>query len=205
MKKSLTWMGVGAAVALMAALVVRSWLFGGGSAPSLLSSIAPKTTVNENVTLSVLHSEAMSFLVTRRATTQIVVEHQESNIFGDWHGVLWANVSWVWGVNLKKIEKKDLRREGDVIVVHLSEPELLNFGVEPASVKFMSKSTAWPKLQSVFGDLDQRNKLEEGLKDAALKFAADKNLMPTRREIVQQLNDATAVLKQAGATDIRFE
>ena len=160
---------------------------------------------DEKATLSVLQSEQMAFLVTRRSKTQIVIEHEESQWLGEWHGVLWATVSWRYGVDMKKVTAADIRREGGIAVVRLGEPELLDFTVDPGSVRFMSKATAVPKLQDFFRGGSQRQQLEAALREHAIKFAQDQRLLPTRQEIVQQLNDASALLERAAGAKLRFE
>lgn len=190
-------------VVLLAGFVALKWQ---GCASSPASLLAPRTVIDEKATLSILRSEALSFLVTRRTVTQLVVEHDESNWAGDWHGVLWATVSWRWGVDLTKLTEQDIRRDGEQIVCRLPEPQLLDFGVEPGSVGFMSKSTAVPKFIDVFRGGYQRSVLENNLKSHAMKFAQDQKLCPTRDEIARQLNDAAGVLlKNAAGVAIRFE
>jgi len=190
-----------AAIAAVGAFI--GWRLGRGSQEGSFFSTRP--VVNEKATLAILRSEAMSFLVTRRTTTQIIVEHEESNWLGSWHGVLWATVSWRWGVDLGKLTEKNLRREGDTLVCRLGEPELLDFGVEPNSIHHMSKSTAVPKVINIFSDGWQRVVLESRVQDYAMKFADDNKLRPSRNEIVRQLNDAAATLKTATGFELRFE
>jgi len=75
----------------------------------LPADLAPRTRIDEHISLSVLRSRAMAFLVTRRTATQIVVEHGESNWLGQWRGVLWATVQIHYGVDLEKIQPRDIR------------------------------------------------------------------------------------------------
>lgn len=163
------------------------------------------TRIDERATLSILRSEALQFLVTRRTATQIVIEHEESNLLGEWRGVLWATVNWRWGVDLKKIREQDIHRQGERILCRLPEPELLDFSVEPETIGFMSKSTFVPKLLDIMRGDWQRRILETQLRERAMKFARDRNLCPTRREIIAQLNDATDVIRAATGLQIQFE
>jgi len=163
----------------------------------------PGNQVNEKTAISLLRSEAMAFLVTRRLTTQVVVEHIESSWFADWRGVLWATVRIHYGVDLQKIGMDDIRREGDVLIVTLPEPELLDFSLVPGSVGSLSKSTAIAKIEDIMKN-GQRRLLEERLRDQALEFARQHDQMPSREQIVQQLNAAAAPLMGAGV-ELRFE
>ncbi len=162
------------------------------------------TRMDEKTTLSVLHSEAMTFLVTRRTATQIVVEHDERHWAGEWRGVLWATVRLHYGVDLKKLQASDIRREGEVIIVRLPEPELLDFAVEPGSEGFLSKSTAVAKIQDILRN-GQRRQLEQRLRERALEFASEHDLLPGRDEIVRQLNATTSALKLSSGVILRFE
>jgi hypothetical protein len=195
------------ALALLAGGIVIGYLLlgGPGKGGGMLGNILPKAVISDQATLSLLRSEAMSFLVTRRTVTQIVVEHNESDWTGQWQGVLWATVSWRWGVDMSKLSEKDIRRTGEVIYCRLPEPELLDYGIVPGSENFMSKSTAFPKMQEFFQTGQQQHKLQETIPAAAMRFAKDQNLCPSRLEMVRQLNDTTAAIKQATNLDLRFE
>jgi hypothetical protein len=184
-----------------AVVVLDRWM--GDQRGGLLFSSRP--AISDKATLAILRSEAMSFLGTRRTATQIVVEHEESNWLGEWNGVLWATVSWQWGVDLSKLTEKDIRRDGEKVICHLPEPELLAFVPDFDSIRFMSKSTAVPKILNFFRDGYQRKVLESKLREQAMKFADEQGLRPSRQEIVRQLNDAVAVWKTAAGIDIQFE
>ena len=76
----------------------------------------PTTKVDQKVTLSLLKSEAIKFLVVRRAATQIVVEHEQEDWLGHWQGALWATVQFHHGIDLDKVREPDIRREGDTVI-----------------------------------------------------------------------------------------
>jgi hypothetical protein len=190
---------------LLAALIgvtafVSVRMFRKDDSPGLLG-----TQVNEKVTLSVLKSEAMSFLVTRRTTTQLVVEHSESNLFGEWDGVYWVTVRWNWGVDLTKLSEKDLRREGDKIICRLPEPELLEFTPLLDSEGFFSRSTFVPKIKEIFNNGQQRATLRALLIKKATKFADEQHLRPSRRQIADQLNSSSSFIKKAAGAEVVFE
>lgn len=178
------------------------WLAGKVSLP--MPSL-PRPQIDEKVTLALLQSEQLTFLVTRRTTTQIVVEHSESDWSGEWRGVLWATVSWRWGVDMRKVAASDLRREGDLLLVKLPDPELLDFGIEPGSTGYICKATALPKLMDFSRGGGQRQQLEARLREQTLKFAAQRQMLPTRQEILTQLNQAAEALGQSGTIHLRFE
>lgn len=165
---------------------------------------AAPVRVDEKVTLSVLRSEAMAFLVTRRMATQIVVEHREGDWWGEWCGAMWATFRLHYGVDMKKITVDDIRHERDTVIVRLPEPELLDLAIEPGSVGFLSKSTAVAKIKDLLRN-GQRRQLEKRLRQCALEFAGRQGMLPTREEIVQQLNDVASALKAPAGVSIRFE
>ena len=193
---------LGLIVALVAATALVTWWKFSHKEPT---PGVFETKVNEKITLSLLKSEAMSFLVTRRTTTQLVVEHNESNLFGDWNGVYWVTVRWNWGVDLSKLTDKDLRHEGDKIVCHLPEPELLEFTPLLETEGFFSKSTFVPKIQEMFNGGQQRATLRALLMQKAMKFADEEHLRPSRRQIAEQLNSSSSFIKKAVGADVVFE
>lgn len=198
MKKAMLKLG------LLLTVVVAAWfvsvrIFGGGG-PGLLG-----TQVSEKATLSVLKSEAMSFLVTRRVTTQLVVEHNESGIFGGWDGVYWVTVRWNWGVDLSKLTEKDLHREGDKIVCRLPEPELLEFSPLLETEGYYSRSSLVFKIKEMIKSGQQRATLRALLQKKAEKFAQDSGLRPTRKQIADQLNSSNSFIKKAAGVEVVFE
>jgi len=168
------------------------------------ADLMPETKVDEHISLTILRSQALTFLVTRRTMSQIVVEHGESNWLGQWRGVLWATVTINYGVDLAEITDKDIRREGDVTVVMLPEPEVLDFAVEPGSIGFLSKSTAVPKVDDLLNN-GHRRLLEDRLRESAMEFAGRVDMLPTRDELVGQINDAISLLASKGGVRLRFE
>jgi hypothetical protein len=169
-----------------------------------LATLPMKTVVEEKSTLSILRIQALAFLVTRRTSTQIVVEHRESNWAGQWRGVLWATVKIHYGINLAKIHAKDIRRDGNITLVKLPEPEVLDFSIDPGSVGVMTKATAAPKLDDLLNN-SHRRLLESRLRQAALDFARQRDLLPTRDALIKQLNDAVSLLASQGDVRLRFE
>ena len=173
-------------------------------AASALSPTPMETVVEKKSTLSLLRIQALAFLVTRRTYTQIVVEHQESNWVGQWRGVLWATAKIHFGVDMKKIQASDIRRDGDITYVKLPEPEVLDFSIDPGSVGVMTKATSVPKLDDLLNNT-HRQLLEGRLRQAALDFAQQRDLLPTRDELIEQLNEAVSLLASEGGVQLRFE
>jgi hypothetical protein len=163
-----------------------------------------ETLVEKRSTLSILRIQALAFLVTRRTSTQIIAEHQESNWLGQWRGVLWATVKIHYGIDLAKIQAGDIRREDDITFVKLPEPEVLDFSVDPGSVGVLSKATAIPKIDDLLNN-SHRRLLEGNLRQAALEFTQQRDLLPTRGELIKQLNEVVSLLTSEGGVRLRFE
>ncbi len=185
---------------LMAATGVAVWMHGRhGGSPGIW-----EPQVSDKETLSVLKSEAMAFLVTRRTTTQLVIEHSESGLLGEWDGVYWVTVRWLWGVDMSKLSEKDLRREGNKIICRLPDPELLEFAPKLETEKFYSKSTFIPKIREIFTG-GQLQVLRDRLEQEAGRFAREQNLCPTRAEIAAQLNASGSVIRKMTGNEVVFE
>jgi hypothetical protein len=167
-------------------------------------SLLPPPKIEETITVSVLRSEALTFLVTRRTVTQIVIMHEESSWLGEWRGALWAVVDFRYGVDLQKLTDADIRQDGNVVTIHLPDPELLDFGIQPGSIGMLTKSTASAKIEDLLHN-GHRKELERRLHTQALDFARQNGLMPTRQEIIRQLNEATPLLKGRAGLELRFE
>jgi hypothetical protein len=172
--------------------------------PQLALPTLPTPKVEERITLSVLRSETLSFLVTRRTVTQIVVDHEQSSWLGEWRGALWATVDFRYGVDLQKLTDADVHQEGNVVTVHLPDPELLDFGIRPGTIGMLTKSTASAKLEDLLHN-GHRKELERRLQSQAIAFACQQGLMPSRKEIVRQLNDTVALLRGRTGIEFRFE
>jgi hypothetical protein len=169
-----------------------------------LPDLTPTRKVDEKVTLSVLRSEALVFLVTRRTVTQVVIDYRETSWVSAWRCVLWGVIRFSWGADLKKIREQDIRQEGGVVYVKLPEPELLEFSVEPGSIDYIDKSTAAAKLDDLLNNT-HRQELERRLYAQALDFASHHGLIPTRAELISLLNESTLLLKGRAGFELRFE
>jgi hypothetical protein len=167
---------------------------------------ASKPGFDEKATLTLLRTEVMKFLVMRRTTTQIVIEHHESFWWGDWRGVVWGTVKWEWGINMDKLKPSDIRRDGPRIICHLPDPEELGFSCDPSSIHSMASSTPLAKLDDLFSDDGgHRELLQIRLWEHAKQFSKEQKLRPDRDELVKQLNSDILQFNKALGVDILFE
>jgi hypothetical protein len=167
-------------------------------------SICPQAGKTETTTtLAMLRSEPLLFLATDRGTSLVLVEHSQWAWWGSWRGVLWATVTWRWGIDLRQLRPEDIRREGSATVVRLPEPRLLDFGLEPGSVRLLTKSTALSWLQARLSSTDHRQALENRLQATLLDYAVRHDLLPSRQTLVDRLNAQANAWGQADR--LRFE
>ena len=98
----------------------------------------------------------------------------------------------------------DIRRDGDITFVKLPEPEVLDFSIDPGSVGVISKATALPKVDDLLNN-SHRRLLEGQLRQSALEFAQQRDLLPTRGELIKQLNAVVSLLASESDARLRFE
>ena len=119
-------------------------------------------------------------------------------------GCIWATVKIHYGLNLQRITPQDIRSDGDVVLVRVPDPELFDLSVVPGSIGFLSKSSAVAKLQAFLHD-GQREELEGRLRKRAMEFAVQNGMLPSRGEILRELNEAAKLLDTPGRQKLRFE
>ena len=155
------------------------------SAVAYLYSICHAKTETASV-MSLLRSEPMAFLVTRRIVTQIVVHESSVEWYSQSRAILWATVNLHYGCNLDELKPDDLRRtsEGNWLV-RLPQPRLLDFNIE--SLDSISKDTFFAKAEDILF-ATRNHRMMERLRSDTLKFAEQHSLLPTRDEMVSDLN-----------------
>lgn len=162
--------------------------------------------VDERAAIEFLRREPLSFLVTERIVTQVVVEKHEGNLLlGDKDGILFGTVELLYGVDLAALEPGAVRRDVDAIRVRIPEPQLLRAVPDLGSVRFLHKRSPLMLMadKMLGADLYQQCLLE--LDDAAVAFAEAHGLAPSRGQLVQRLNEyAPAIASRIGA-EVRFE
>lgn len=159
----------------------------------------------EKATLSVLKSESLAFLVTDRIVSQIAVEITDSSpLLGKREGILIGTVTLYYGVDLQKLDPSCLSRSGNTLVVTLPEPQELDFSVDPASFKYITKRSGLNVIVDFIMNKDMEQELRQGIHPHALAFMTDKKLIPKRDKIVKQLNDLAVPFFREMGTAIEF-
>ncbi|MCE5328054.1 MAG: DUF4230 domain-containing protein [Planctomycetaceae bacterium] len=167
---------------------------------ALVATLGTRTDIE--VTLAVLKSKPVMRLVTREISTQVVIEDSETNIFFDRRAVIWAKVEICAGVDLESIGDQDIRRQGDTLFIRLPQPRVISMSVGP-DIHCLTKATSVARMQDLFNDQEHRRRMEQRLHNDALQLA--RQVMPSRQEIVDQLNAAAASFQQQAHCRIRFE
>lgn len=159
----------------------------------------------ENATLSILKNENISFLVTDKVVSQIVVEISENNpLLGQREGILIGTVAMYYGVDLKELNKSCLSRVGEKLIVHLPPPKELDFSVDPVSLKYITKRSGLNVLTDYVMNKNLESELRIKMRPYAEKFFVEHNMLPTREKIDKQLNELSVALSKDLGVVIEF-
>jgi hypothetical protein len=178
------------------------WLFApGGGIGWLLEN-----QVDQRSAIEFFRREPLSFLVTERIVTQVVVERHEGTVlFGSKDGFLFGTVELLYGVDLASLDPTAVRQSEDGIRVRVPAPTLLRAVPDLESVRFLQKRSPMVVFaDKMMGeDLYRRCLLE--LDDAAVAFVKDHELAPTRQLLVERLNDYSPAIASQIGTRVVFE
>ena len=138
--------------------------------------------------VTVLKSEPLQFLVSRRIRSTVALEKEEkSTIWGNRNGLLLAEVTVYYGFDLSRLTDKDVKIKKDKTVVTLGEPTILTVSVDTDSMRFFTKMSG---LQYFKDKIEGTSLEKEMLKDfstASRKYFIDRNLLPEREEMLKDL------------------
>ncbi len=152
----------------------------------------------EKTTIEFLRREDLMFLVTDRVVTRVDVVSKEGSIFLGWHeSILVGTVTFLGGLDLKKLTPQDIRREQDRIVVTVPDPEMLSFSVDLGSLVLFEKRSGLVAIKEYLQNADTRGKLQKQLEARARQFVADEHLLPKREALVKRLNEWASPLLAA--------
>jgi hypothetical protein len=146
-------------------------------------------------TLEVLQREELLFLATDRVVTQVVVESHENNLFlGNRKGYLIAKAKLYYGVDLNKLSRDRISREGTRVVITIPEPEELDFSVDIDSMRYLTKRSGLQALTDWAMDRDQKAELRSQFKNATYAYMREEDLLPKRAQIVSRLNELAGLV-----------
>lgn len=183
----LTLLVVALAAAVFGSLTGRSWPYG----PT--RQARPRMSVAQ--TLKVLRSQQLAFFATDRIVTQVVVEKREDHpLLGTSECFLVGVVRYYHGLDLAKLSREAVKRDGDAVIVHVPEPKELDFGVDLESVRVISKRSGLIVIRDWASGRDHRRELRKDFAQAARAFLRREGLVPKRAEIIRRLNSYAPVL-----------
>ncbi len=167
---------------------------------------AARWQVDERAALTFFQREPLAFLVTERIVTQVVVEkHGRSLLLGDKHGFLFGTVELLYGINLADLPPESVRRDDQRIFVSVPTPELLHTVPDLESVRFLQKRSPMIVLADKMAGSDLYQECLLELDDAALRFAEEHGLTPTREELLGRLNEYAPVIAARIGSEVIFE
>lgn len=153
-----------------------------------LSQIARVTP--ERQVFQFLRNESLNFLVTERLTSQITVEIDDSSLLlGTSSGTLTGVVRMYYGVDLGRLTPASVMMEGGTCVVDLPEPEVLDFAVDVASLRFKTRRSLLRVIGDRLGNHDLRSDLQNRFRSASDRFFREQSLLPDRSTLCARLND----------------
>jgi len=191
-----------AVVGLLAIVGGAAWWSGrAGALPALLT-----VPGDERAAIQFLRREPLSFLVTERVVTQVVVEAQEGNLLlGYGNGFLGGKVELRYGVDLSQLDESAVRRRGDTLCVQVPPPELLRYVPDLSSLRFIEKKSALLVIVDKARGVNLYERCLARIEEAARTFARDNQLAPTRAQLVARLNDFAPAMSTALGTTVVFE
>lgn len=167
---------------------------------------ATTTEHTERNALEVLKSEQLTFLVTDRITSQIVVESADFNmILGKKEGYLIAKAKLYYGIDLAKLTEADLVRTDTRLTVRLPQPEELDFAIDLDSMRFISKRSGLMVIADWITGSDQQDALRRQFKTAALAYMTNEKLIPSKEAIILRLAGLGDMFSEYLGIDVVFE
>lgn len=162
--------------------------------------------VDERAAIEFFQREPLSFLVTERIVTQVVVEKHEGNLLmGAKDGFLFGTVELLYGVDLASLAEDAVRLVEHTIRVAVPEPELLRAVPDLDSVRFLQKRTPMIVLADKLLGEDFYTRCLLELDDAAIAFVSANDLAPTREQLIKRLNGYAPVIAARIGAEVVFE
>ena len=138
--------------------------------------------------VTILKSEPMQFLVSRKITSTVAVEKEEqSTLWGSRSGLLLAEVTVFYGFDLSRLSDDDIKIKQDKTVVNLGEPSILTLSVDTSSIRFFTKMSGLQYLKDKFEGTSLEKELLKDFNLASKKYFVDRKLLPKRSEMIRDL------------------
>jgi len=152
------------------------------------ASFALNRPERQKSVLQVIRSEDLSFLVSEKIVTQVVVEQEQSSLlWGRRDGYLIATATLYYGIDLSQLDERSVEQTPQGVVVRLPRPSLLDVAVDP-DYEFFSKKSGLVALRDWMAGADLERTLRMRVQDEAEAFAAGHDLLPDDRRMLERLN-----------------
>ncbi|MCX5660628.1 MAG: DUF4230 domain-containing protein [Planctomycetota bacterium] len=183
----------GCILAILLALLLVVLIIAGGIVLTVVQAAKSATnllgvTHSDRAMVEILRSEEMMFLVTDRIVTRVDVEINEQSLWaGGRQGLLLATARLYAGIDLRKLSEKSVHEEGDVVVVEVPRPGLLDFAID-TDWKFFDKRTGAWMLADWAAGRDFETELRTQLRYRTLEFVKKNELLPDPKRTLDRLN-----------------
>ena len=152
----------------------------------IISILTPQRT--KRSVISILRSENISFLVTNKISSQILVEKTDLSILGERTGILIGNVTLYYGINLNEIPIDSVLINKNEIIIKLPHAKPLDFSIDLSSLKFLKRERGFEKIKGLFVDDDKlREEIQDVFYKEALFFFKSNNMLPKDEDVLKSL------------------
>lgn len=171
----------------------------------ILSMIKPEIK-EVTSTLEVLHSDQLSFLVTDRVVTQVVVTIDNTHwLTGVDKALLYTVVTIYYGVDLEKITQENISENNDTVWVTIPEPELLDISVDLEGIQIFESRSGLIRLIDVVKGENKVLSLLADFQLAARVLAEQQDLFPSREKMLIKLNSFAPLFSEKIGKTLIFQ
>uniref|UniRef100_A0A7C3UY54 DUF4230 domain-containing protein n=1 Tax=candidate division WOR-3 bacterium TaxID=2052148 RepID=A0A7C3UY54_UNCW3 len=150
----------------------------------IISILTPERT--KRSVISILKSENISFLVTNKVSSQILVEKTDFSILGERTGIMIGNVTLYYGINLNEISIESVLINKNEIIVKLPHPKPLDFSIDLSSLRFIKRERGLEKIKGLFIEDDKlREEIQDVFYKEALFFFKSNNMLPKDEDVLK--------------------
>lgn len=200
-------------VSLMVGKIGGNLLY--GFAESLLTpivgSFTPDATTSQRITIDVLNEHETVKLITREVESRLVFEETQkygwlSTLVGERKGILRANITFVYGVNVKSIKPDHITVTDRSVIVDLPPLRPLYVIPDINSIEYESESSLINQLIDRVHDLSLKQEIYRTLQRDARQLTRIKDLKPDENDIFSDLETTLGpLIQQKTGRELHFQ
>ncbi|CAK0759128.1 hypothetical protein WCLP8_3020008 [uncultured Gammaproteobacteria bacterium] len=157
------------------------------------------------ISLDQLQNEDVEFLATNKITTMVIVDESDSSlILGDRQAVMVVKVEAVWGFDLKKVKKDNIKIVEQSVIIDLPEPGLISFSVDFENARIFTVHNVSRRLYDLVKGDDIKLKMVASLKPKALDFMRSQKLIPERDVLCARVERMLRRITNSNTLTVRF-